>query len=99
MKTAKCVQRYGTYLRCFDSGGKYADRYTIVPPRFAINYREALWGTWYSIAASATPFHPQGIGIHVTAQVGPHLGKRVHWDTLPADVQQFARQSFPEYAP
>ena len=24
-----------------------------------------------------------------------HLGKRVHWDALPPDVQRFARQTFP----
>lgn len=37
--------------------------------------------------------------MHCSGEPGSHLGKRVHWDTLPADVQKFARMDFPEYAP
>ena len=91
--------RYGTALRCYDNGGKTADRYTILPPRYAKQYRENAPGMWQAIGANAAPFHPQGIGMHVTATPGSHLGRRVHWDDLPEDVQRFARQSFPEYAP
>lgn len=93
-------RRYGTVLRCFDNGGKTCDRYTIIPPRWAgAQWRENYLGSWQAIAANAEPYHPQGFGMHVSAAPGPHLGKRVHWDTLPADVQKFARQSFPEFAP
>lgn len=91
--------RYGTVLRCYDNGGKTADRYTIIPPRWARDYREDAPRTWQAIAASAEPFHPQGIGMHTSAEPGPHLGRRVHWDALPAGVQRFARQTFPEFAP
>lgn len=95
--------RYGTVLRCYDNGGKTADRYTIIPPRWAHEYHELPWPhcrqMFMAIAASEEPFHPQGFGQHVSASPGAHLGARVHWNALPADVQQFARQSFPEYAP
>lgn len=101
----KIADRYGTVLRCYDNGGKTLDRYTIIPPRWAAyeveqditRYRGVR--TFNAIAANAYPFHPQGFGQHVSAVPGAHLGKRVHWDALPADVQRFARQSFPNYAP
>ena len=92
------IKRYGTVLRCFDNGGKTHDRYTIIPPRYAMEYQERP-GLFEAIAASDHPFHPQGFGQHVSAMAGSHLGKRVHWDTLPKDVQAFAVQIFPEYAP
>jgi hypothetical protein len=98
MKANATVQRYGTVLRCYDNGGKTADRYTIIPPRWAKDYRE-LRGLFDCVVAGAYPFHPQGIGMHCYAVPGSHLGKRVHWDALPVDVQSFARQSYPEYAP
>lgn len=96
------LQRYGTVLRCYDNGGKTADRFTIIPPRWARAYANASTSdplAWEALAANSEPFHPQGIGMHVTAHPGHHLGKRVKWSELPTDVQRFARQSFPEYAP
>ncbi len=93
------MERYGTVLRCYDNGGRSFDRYTIIPPRWGKEYRERDPRLWSAIGASEHPFHPQGFGQHCTAMPGQHLGKRVRWDALPPDVQQFARQSFPEYAP
>ena len=99
----KITERYGTVLRCYDNGGRSFDRYTILPPRWAVEhvarYRVGVGALWVAIGSSAHPFHPQGFGQHWEAVAGPHLGRRVRWDTLPADVQKFARQSFPEYAP
>ena len=99
----KTIDRYGTVLRCYDNGGRSFDRYTILPPRWAVEhvarYRVGVGALWVAIGSSAHPFHPQGFGQHWEAVAGPHLGRRVSWDTLPADVQKFARQSFPEYAP
>ena len=99
----KTIDRYGTVLRCYDNGGRSFDRYTILPPRWAVEhvarYRVGVGALWVAIGPSAHPFHPQGFGQHWEAVAGPHLGRRVSWDTLPADVQKFARQSFPEYAP
>lgn len=94
----KTLDRYGTVLRIYDNGGKTCDRYTIIPPRWAgADYQENYPGSWHALAANAQPFHPQGFGQHTTATPGPHLGKRIPWATLPADVQRFARQSFPEF--
>lgn len=93
------LERYGTVLRCYDNGGKTCDRYTIVPPRWAKEERERQPGLFTAIGASERPFHPQGFGQHSAAMPGPHLGKRIRWDELPPDVQKFARQSFPDYAP
>lgn len=91
-------KRYGTVLRVYDNGGKTCDRYTILPPRWARQYRERD-RSFSAIAASERPFHPQGFGQHVSAVPGHHLGKRVAWATLPHDVQRFAKRAFPEYAP
>lgn len=83
-------------LRIYDNGGKTADRYTIIPPRSA--WRTFKRGQfWECIGCNAYPFHPQGIGMHCEATPGPHLGKRAEFSALPADVQKFARQSFPEF--
>ena len=92
------LERYGTVLRCYDDGGRTGDRYTVIPPRWAHEHRDHR-RMFNAIAASMYPFHPQGFGQHVMAAPGPHLGRRVKWADLPADVQRFARQSFPEYAP
>lgn len=90
-------ERYGCALRIYDNGGKTADRYTCIPPRWAKGYRDR--GLWEAIGASGHPFHPLGFGQYCTAAPGPHLGRRIHWDRLPPDVQTFARQSFPGYCP
>ena len=83
-------------LRCYDNGGKTCDRYTVLPARWVRGRSRRVAGglLWDAIASSAEPFHPQGFGQHVEAMAGPHLGKRVPFETLPADVQRFARQSF-----
>lgn len=95
------IERYGTALRIYDNGGRTLDRYTILPPRWATAYRYngpenwgAPWG-WACICSSASG-HFSG---HETATPGRHLGRRIHWQDLPADVQAFARDAFPEWAP
>lgn len=94
------MKRYGTVLRVFDNGGRSFDRYTIIPPRHANEYREeGNCLLFFAIGSSEHPYHPQGFGMTVTAMPGPHLGKRIPWDKLPPDVQKFAREVFPEYAP
>lgn len=101
------AERYGTVLRCYDNGGRSFDRYVIAPPRWDREYRHTRerFGArcdpriFDGIAASECPFNPQGFGMWAEILPGAHLGKRVRWDQLPADVQRFARQAFPEYAP
>jgi len=86
---------YGARVRIWDAGPNFADRYTILPPRTAGADWLGNGRTWQGIASGAHPFHPQGYGQHVECPAGSHLGKRVHWDALPPDVQRFARQTFP----
>ena len=90
---------YGSPLRIYDYGDKVEDRYTILPPRWARAYRHRDCNTWEGIATNAYPFHPQGFGQHIECPAGPHLGKRITWQDLPEQAQQFARQTFPEFAP
>lgn len=93
-------QRYGTVLRCYDSGDKFVDRYTLMPPRWAHEYRQVHDRRLFQcLGASASPFHPQGFGQHSSGLPGHHLGKRVHWNDLPEDVRKLAMQSYPEYTP
>jgi hypothetical protein len=95
---------YGCPLRIYDDP-RSADRYTILPPRSRRamrDWRHATIGgwVWQALAADAQPFHPQGFGLHVSAMAGPHLGQRISWHDLPAEVQRFARLSFlGEYCP
>lgn len=95
----RIIDRYGTVLRCYDNGGKTADRYTIIPPRWAGAYYREHGRYFVALGAGDDPFHPQGIGMHVSATPGPHLGRRVPWAALPEKVRRFARQAFPEFAP
>jgi hypothetical protein len=81
-------------LRCWDNGGKTADRYTVIPPRWTARDWRERGGLWNCIGASAEPFHPQGFGQHCTATPGGHLGRRVPFASLPPDVRRFALQSF-----
>jgi hypothetical protein len=74
-------------IRTFDNGGETFDRYTAV----------FLDGSY--LGMSEHPSHPQGFGQHGELQRGhtinsdlSYLGKEVHIDTLPADVQRAIRQ-------
>jgi len=96
---SKIEERYGCALRIYDNGGATFDRFTCVPPRWAHQYRGRNRWQFEAIGSSERPFYPQGFGQHVTTTPGPHLGKRIHWNDLPPDVQKFARQAFPEFCP
>lgn len=47
---------------------------------------------WEAIGASERPFSPQGFGQHTEAMSGPHLGKRIPFESLPVDVQTFIEE-------
>ncbi len=83
-------------IRCYDNGGKTADRYTVI-------YMDCLTGTcekgqeeYDAIGMNEYPFHPQGIGQHCTAMPGNHLGKRIPFEQLPADCQKVVKQDLAE---
>ena len=80
--------------RAFDNGGKTADRYTVLPTREHWRHYRDRHGRWLCLAASAQPFHPQGFGQSSECIPGPHLGKCIPFDSLPADVQRAARNMF-----
>lgn len=97
-KAPRTRRDYGARVRIWDNGGETCDRYTILPPARAGRGQKHR-GEWACIAASERPYHPQGFGQHVTAMPGSHLGKRIHWNDLPPDVQRFVRQEWPEWCP
>ena len=69
-----------TNIKIYDNGGETADRYTAI-----------IHGSFYGF--SDHPFHPQGFSQYCgDVPRGMcsfnHLGKRVKFDSLPADVQK-----------
>ena len=86
---------YGARVRIWDAGERFADRYTILPPRTAGTDWRGNGRDWFGIGSGAHPFHPQGFGQHIEASPGSHLGRRIAWADLPPDAQRFARQTFP----
>lgn len=77
--------------KIWDNGGETFDRYTI-----GLKARRFDGGLyWPYLGASENPFHPLGFGQHGEwaswhdAQGGPHLGKRVAFESLPEPVQRF----------
>jgi hypothetical protein len=71
-------------IRCYDNGGKTADRYTVV----YMDFPEHPEGCFMSLGMSEHPFHPQGFGQHSAARPGRYLGKRINFSDLPADCQK-----------
>ncbi len=84
----------GQPIRCYDNGGKTADRYTVVFMNredygFTPDYiRETGRDFYPCLGMSGAPFHPQGIGQHSDCKLGKHLGKRIPFVSLPADCQK-----------
>ena len=86
---------YGAKVRIFDAGDKVADRYTILPPRHDRKYLVARHWLFVSSTLHGATYH----GEPAFRDVGPHLGKRVHWNDLTPEVQAVCREEFPEYCP
>jgi len=85
------------YIRCYDNGGKTADRYTVV---FTGNYRAKTGWQFWDLCMSAFPYHPQGIGQHGTSSQRidqpfyGHLGKKIGFTDLPADCQKLVLHDY-----
>jgi hypothetical protein len=71
-------------IRCYDNGGKTADRYTVVYMDHPVRATDC----YECVGMNASPFHPQGIGQHGVAMPGRHLGKRITFAELPGDCQR-----------
>ena len=54
-----------------------------------VDYRDYGYWNRYSLSASANPFNPQGIGMHVECHEDADIGKRIPFEELPDDVQKF----------
>lgn len=68
-------------IAVYDNGGRTIDRYTVA-------YLDIPEGKYVSmLAMNDEPFHPQGFCQHTSGMVGKHLGKRIAFDSLPADCQ------------
>lgn len=85
-------------IRIYDNGGKTFDRYTAVFMDRPIGlHRRRLAGLasgqCAAIAFSDSPFSPTGFGQHTSAMPGRHLGKRIKFEDLNADCQQFINQN------
>jgi len=95
MKNTIMVSGKRKTCRIFDLGAEsgVADRYTVA----FRGYRVEGCGMVYPyLAAGPQPFHPQGFGQHGESReflTGRHLGKRVTFESVPADVQRFILQS------
>ena len=83
----------GQPIKVYDDG-KSGDHYTVVyvnrePWGFTPEYIARTGRDfWPMLGMSAEPFHPQGIVQHCEGMIGPHLGKRIPFASLPADCQQ-----------
>jgi hypothetical protein len=81
-------------VRCYDNGGKTADRFTVV---YAGRYRHLTGGDQWYVGMSCHPFHPQGFGQHgassndIDRPSYKHLGKRISFDALPPDCQTLVK--------
>lgn len=76
----------GKPIRCYDDGGRSADRYTVV----YLFSPERAYRSYSAIGMNSMPFH--GIGMHCTAAPGKHLGKRIRFADLPIDCQKAVTQ-------
>jgi hypothetical protein len=89
------------WVRCYDSGPKYADRYTVV---YTGNYRGPANSHRMSIyvAMSGQPTHPQGVCQHgetyhpIDWPTYGHLGKRIKFDQLPEACQKVVLREYKE---
>lgn len=104
-RTANLLTSIGPkYVRCYDNGGKTADRYTVV---YTGRYRGK--GGFQYVGMSALPFHPQGVGMHgehsqqidvnkwgFAPAMGRknHLGTRIPFTELPVDCQKLVLSDY-----
>lgn len=93
------------WVRCYDNGDETADRYTVVFTGSRAAMRMAGCAPQYPyLAMSASPFHPQGVGMHGHTDYQPadvnkhgwapaigqknHLGTRIEFEDLPEDCRK-----------
>jgi hypothetical protein len=75
--------------RIYDAGDKFVDHYTIA---FKGYYLPGYGMIYPYLSSSDAPYHPGGVGLHGESRTfmkGRHLGKRVRFEELPAQVREF----------
>lgn len=92
------------YIRCYDNGGKTADRFTVVFTRTGQtgSNRQVKQNSGHLyVSMSAMPYHPQGFCQHGESQHNPidyptysHLGKKIKFDDLPLDCKELVRDNY-----
>lgn len=95
IKTVSPEMYIKRFTRIYDNGGKSFDRYTCV---FMDKPQRATVGTLVhplheALGFSDDPFSPVGFAMHVSAAPGRHLGKRIAFDALNSECQQFIKQN------
>lgn len=79
----------GKPIRCYDNGGKTADRYTVI---YMSDLNQWKYNSYGARGMNDQPFHPQGICQFTVATPGRHLGKRIRFTDLPIDCQKAVTQ-------
>jgi hypothetical protein len=75
-------------LSVHDNGGTTADRYTVVlDPKHGFE-KERSSGLYQCIGLSSNPNSPQGFSQFSSCMRGRHLGRRVKWSALPANIRE-----------
>lgn len=74
----------------YDNGGKTFDRYTVTT-----SISEGH-GMKMCLGLSSNPTNPQGFSQFTTCQVGSHLGKKIPWAKLPANIRRHIIARFRE---
>ena len=86
-------------IKIYDAGPDVGDRFTAVfidrPERDRVGYKNRIEGQliYEALAFNSYPFHPQGVGMHVNAVRGKHLGKLIDFYDLSKDAQKFIIQN------
>jgi hypothetical protein len=86
------------WIRCYDAGGNFADRYTVI---YTHAQSFGLKGYTVGVGMSANPYHPQDIGMHFECQKhkynGRSGGKRIKFADLPEDCKRLVVSDYREY--
>ncbi|TXG76205.1 hypothetical protein E6Q11_05230 [Candidatus Dojkabacteria bacterium] len=80
-------------IRVYDNGGETCDRYAIIDMEPTAVYK----GRHMYVGASDNPTHPLGFYQHGEIEpfnIGPHLGKRIRFESLPDTLQALIRSDY-----
>jgi len=79
-------------ILCIYDLPEYTDRYCIVMEKHYPHHREKYDKFRDCLSLSDNPTHPQGYSQWGVCVIGPHLGERITFDSLPKNIQAHIRQ-------